>query len=579
MASNDAALPPRLPRWGILFFCGMVATISVFFLNHAVGLIITEGDHTPFSVDPRVSALVWDETTSYAPGPSRFFHSGRLLTELGVYELRHLRNPLPVTHSVLLGIAAKIVGSLEWAWMISHSILPTMTWALLFWIALRAVRSPVIAMAIAWTTCFISFAPRNFLLIGHDRFIQPLELTRMPPPGLTFLLLLFAIWLLVRALLDPKLWRIVAAGIVAGALFYSYYFYWVAFFSGVACLVLTFAIIKSWRDLKTALSVLVLGSLVGIYFFIWTLEGMAGGYQRQLMERTGIFTRQIDLVGLVLAAALFITLVVCARTNLVPRRDLRITLSVLLAVSTGAAIGLNFQLVTGFDAQHVHFYHRVLQPVIMFIVLLSIASAACATQRLRRDALIIATVAICMLLPVAVLRQVKVAINTATYHRNSNADMDALLWLRSRIPPDTVVGSTDGDVLTLIPGITGTWTFVPVGDLSMATSTEILLRYLVLCRLEGRDWRDVESNLTSNRGFGSLSFIFTLQLKFSDESIQFAQSLWNNLDTAAELRTRRLDYVISKRKEGLPGIPETTETQLVYRNSIWAIYRLIFKPS
>ena len=237
--------------------------------------------------------------------------------------------------------------------------------------ACRFVRSGSLALAIAWAVCFIPFGPRNFLLLGHDRFIQPLELTRMPQPALAFLFLILAIWLLSRALAQPTPFRLVAAGITAGALSYLYYFYWIAFFAGAGSLLIVVGIIKRWDYAKTVASVLVLGCLTGIPFILWTIEAMNSGHQRDLMNRVGSFTRSPDLVGLILALTLVVALWLYCKLQVLAWSDERPLFgAVLLSVAAGAAIGLNFQLLTGFDAQHGHFYNRALQPLLAYFFLL-----------------------------------------------------------------------------------------------------------------------------------------------------------------------------------------------------------------
>jgi hypothetical protein len=79
--------------------------------------------------------------------------------------------------------------------------------------------------------------------------------------------------------------------------------------------------------------------------------------------------------------------------------------------------------------------------------------------------------------------------------------MDVLIWVRSRLPPGSVIGSNDGSLLMLIPAVAGTWTFVPFGDRSMASNEEILTRYLLVCRLEGRTWYETETELGTDLGF------------------------------------------------------------------------------
>jgi hypothetical protein len=557
-----------------LLFVGILVSLAIFPLNHIVGSAVNHGDYTPFAVVPQVSAQIYDETQLYAPGPSRFFRTGQVRAELDVFELRDVPSSYPVLHSVLVGLLAKGVGSLEWAWMVSHAIAPALIWAVLFWNACRFVGSGPVAMAIAWAVCFIAFGPRDFLLLGRDRFIQPLELTRMPQPALAFLFLILAIWLMARALAQPGPLRIVAAGILAGALFYIYYFYWIAFFAGAGSLLVVAAIIKRWNYVKTTASIVVLGCLTGIPFFVWTIDAMRSGHQRQLMMRVGSFTRAPDWPGLTVALALALALWFYCRLRIGARPDEQPLLAaVLLAVATGAAIGINFQLLTGFDAQHHHFYNRALQPLLMYLFLLMLF------RSVRKPPGAATAAVIGILIAVAALRQIEVGRNTAVYQRKTNPDMDVLVWARSHLPADAVIGSNDGNLLTLIPAIAGTWTFVPLGDRSMASNDEILTRYLLLCRLQGWNWQTVETELTSDSRLHSnasaLAYILIMQRKILPESLQTANAIWTKIDLRGDFKDRRLDYMIVSRADGTPVSPVLSEPfAALYQNSAWRVFRV-----
>ena len=555
----------------ILLLIGIAINLVVFSLNHIVGVAVNHGDYTPFAVVPQVSDLVYDETQLYAPGPSRFLRTGQVQAELDVFELRGIPNSYPVLHSILLGLIAKATGSLESGWMLSHAIMPSLIWAVLFWNACRIVQSGSLAMAIAWVVCFISFSPRNFLLLAPERFIQPLELSRMPQPALAFLFLILAIWLLSRALARPALLRLVAAGITAGTLFYLYYFYWIAFFVGAGSLLLVAAIIKRWDYAKALASVLVLGCLTGIPFLFWTFEAMHSGHQRDLMARVGIFTRRPDLIGLVLALALLVTLWLYCKLQIRAQSDEQpLFLAVLLAVATGAAIGLNFQLLTGFDAQHGHFYNRALQPLLAYLFLLILF------RSVRRPPVAATAAVIAILIAVAAVRQIQVGRNTAAYHCKTSPDMDVLFWVRSHLPPDAVIGSDDSKLILLIPPIAGTWTFVPLGDRSMASNAEILTRYLLLCRLEGRTWEQAEaqlrSTLDSRSHRSSMGYTLVMQQNILPETIEIARVIWNSLDLSGDFKDRKLDYLITKRADDLSTPNETFDT--VYQNATWRVVRV-----
>ena len=67
----------------------------------------------------------------------------------------------------------------------------------------------------------------------------------MPGPAVTFLLLLLAVVVVARALADGGVFRLSAAGVVCGLLFYSYYFSWISMFVGLGTLLLVSAVARS----------------------------------------------------------------------------------------------------------------------------------------------------------------------------------------------------------------------------------------------------------------------------------------------------------------------------------------------
>jgi hypothetical protein len=567
----------------LLLFVGILVNLAIFPLNHIVGLAVNHGDYTPFAVVRQVSSQVYDETYEYTPGPRMFLRTGRIPGEMDVFELKDAPTSEPLVHSVLMGLLAKGTGSLEWAWMVSHAIGPTLIWAVLFWIASRCVGSAPLAMAIAWSVCFIAFAPRNSFLLARDRFIQPLEVTRMPPPALAFLFLMLAIWLLSRALAKPNPARILAAGILAGSLFYVYYFYWIAFFAGAGSLLLAVAIVKRLDYVKTIAWVIVLGCLTGIPFFLRTLAATRAGHQRQLMARVAGFGRTPDLFGLFLALALAIglwqycRLRIRARPGAVPllaSDERSLFEAVLLAVAMGSALGLNLQVLTGIDAQHTHFYNRALQPLLMYLFLLMLF------RSIKRPPMAAIVAVIGILIAVASLRQIEVGRNTAVWHRKTNPDIDVLVWVRSHLPPDAVIGSNDVNLIELIPAIAGNWTFVPMGGRSMATDEDILTRYSLLCRIEGRSWQEVEAALRLP-GFRegkamSLSYALVMEQRPSSRSIETAKAIWNKIDLPGDFRDRRLDYLITRKADAALVSPTPGgRFDTLYQNGAWRLVRVV----
>jgi hypothetical protein len=579
MTESQSAVSGSLNHCRLLLLIGILVNLVLFPLNHFVGMAVNHGDYTPFAVDPRVSDLVYDETQLYAPGPSRFFHSGKIQAELDVAELRDIPNGYPVLHSVLLGLLAKALGSMELAWMASHAVFPTLIWVLLYWYACRALRSAVFGAAIAWATCLFAFGPRNALLLREGSFIQPLELTRIAHPSISFLSLFLAIVLLAHAVSRPTVVRILLGGLAAGTLFYAYYFYWIAFFAGAGVLCLVLLWLKNWRFAKPVLAVLAIGGLAGVPYFSWTFRGMRSGLQQNLMWRVGTSSRSPDLPALALAGSLLIFFCIFCKFQVRAKSERNVLLQVsLLAAIVGAALGLNFHLLTGFDAQRLHFYNRALQPLTTYTAGLLILGYEPAKKKLHgRAMLTLTSIAMVLLISAAFLRQIQAGRNTAQLHRQSDPRIDALTWLRSHEPTGSVVGSTDRDLLTLIPGITGTWTFVPLGDRSMAPNLEILTRYLMLCRLENLSWPDVESELRSDEKFTSnifyLSYVLVMH-KMTPHELEAVRAIWDHLDLEREFRSRHLDYFITRSSQIATASSGVNWLTLIYQNSDWRVFKV-----
>jgi hypothetical protein len=580
MTEAQSALPGPLNQCRLLLLVGIFVNIFLFPLNHLVGMAVNHGDYTPFSVDPKVSDLVYDETQLYLPGASRFFHIGKIQAELDVKELRDVPNGYPVLHSLLLGLLAKALGSMEVAWMASHAVFPTLIWVLLYWYACRALGSAVFSAAIAWATCLIAFGPRNALLLRGGSFIQPLELTRIAHPSISFLVLFLAIVLLAHAISRPTVIRILFGGLAAGTLFYAYYFYWIAFFAGAGVLCLVLLWLKNWRFAKPVLEVLAIGGLVGVPYFSWTARGMRSGFQQNLMWRVGSLSRSPDLPAMALAASLLIFFCIFCKFQIRAKSEWNVLLQVsLLAVIVGAALGLNLHILTGFDAQRLHFYNRALQPLATYTAGLLILGYEPAKKKLHgRAMLVLTSIALVLLISGACLRQIETGRNTAQLHRQSDPRIDVLTWLRSHEPTDSVVGSTDRDLLTLIPGITGTWTFVPLGDRSMAPNLEILTRYLMLCRLENRRWPDVESELRSDEksmsnNISYMSYVLVMY-KMTPHGLEIVRAIWDHLDLEHEFGSRHLDYFITRNSHVPTESSGVNWLTLVYQNSDWRVFRV-----
>src|SRR5262249_22826747 len=231
----------------LLFLCS---------LSHLAGFFSNSFQYTPFSVGEKISPQTFDESNIYAPVAARFMKSGLLMGDLDVYERSRQGHTFPPFPALVIGSFGYLFGSIEAAWMSFKVLCPILIW-LLIYLAMSRVSSNVwLRSLIAWAVVLISFGPRNALLIGAYAMYQPLDVTRLPQPAMSFVVLLLAIHLSAWALETRSLLALGFAGVVGSVLFYTYYYYWICFFGGLSILMLVFIGLKRWRQSRDTFVIL-----------------------------------------------------------------------------------------------------------------------------------------------------------------------------------------------------------------------------------------------------------------------------------------------------------------------------------
>jgi hypothetical protein len=580
-----SAIPGKFQE-GWFAALNVLLALLVFGLHQWIMLCTLPGGYTPFSVGDGVSALAWDETQLYAPGPQRFARSATLPCEMDIVELEGAVNGYPLMHNVLLGSAVWILGSLEKVWIVLHAIFPSCLWLLAYRMLRGALPDRLGRAAIAWGLLLFAFEPRNTLLVGKEALISPPHVIRMPQPALSFLLALAVPALCSATLAAPdRRWGTLAclAGVGAGLTFYAYYFYWVACFLGLGALFLICSAVNRPAAVRLG-AILAVGCLVGLPYLAQVYAAQRYGTQRELLMRVGAFHRAPDLTGLVLAVASAVLLTAVMRAARWQGADARkrralVLCGLCLAFVLGAGAGLNLQVITGYDPQHDHFWNRVIQPFGFLTGILLLSGLVSPPTGARRSAVrVLACAAIGYLLFSAGYRQVSIALRTGHEYRVSSPRYQALLWVRQHVDPGRVVGTLDPELVAMVPGVAGTWNFVPVGDRTMATNEEILTRYVIAARLEGETPQTLGKRLT-NRPKGRAAWLVPMYLHFVSSgmavSLTEADKIFQSLDPRHPTTGRRLDYYILP-AAGSPCCLQTAfpRARVVYRNEDWVVYEL-----
>jgi hypothetical protein len=258
--------------------------------------------------------------------------------------------------------------------------------------------------------------------------------------------------------------------------------------------------------------------------------------------------------------------------------------------------GLNFQVLSGYDAEHEHFWRRLILPVAFFLCGCWLLSRA--ERRWKQPRLLDYLVGLTLLAVLlnAIVRQAYVGTQIAELQRASRPEIELLTWVQSNVPPGSVIGTVDPNLILLIPVITADFTYVPPGLRSLTPTGEIVDRYYELASLLGLSPEEVHSIaavpshndadshlLFALRVYGGAPPIshdsegsLLLSLSKYAETPQTFSDGYRRYRPGAVDRGRRLDYVVSSPSTTIPGAIRShySGARVIYANQQYQLIAL-----
>lgn len=538
-----------------------------------IGVWQNHGDYSPFSVSPAVSAITFDETHAYAPPARRLFSTGEMRAEVDNYENRNLSAGIPFVPTAILGGMGWGFGSLERAFIAADLIFPALLFLLFYVVEATVLQDVSLRLLVAWSAIIFPFGLLNSIWMGDDARIAPLELTRTPQPEISFVVLILAAALLGKAIKEESDWRwTLAAGVASGVVVYCYYFYAVAWGATLGLLLILALIWNfplTWTRAACALGLML---LISVPYAIVTVRGKEQGGQTYLLERMGAFTHRPDFVPLFFGLGLTIALLVFGR-NLCERHP---TYFVLTLVIAGSLFGMNLQILSGYETQPWHFWKRLALPIFFFVVASALAHSV-EGSFVRKIATVrkIAQVLLASLILETAARLAYAGVLTAPYQRASNPDVAMLVWVRSHLPVNQVIGTADPKLILLIPALTADYTYVPSGLRSLTSTENILSRYFEIACLLGLSPADVarEAAIPNHLGH-STELLQVLGLSYTGDRAVYRWFVSQYRTPAAcQAPSWRLDYLAVPagtlaEKHAMERFPIA---RMVYHNSGWEL--------
>jgi hypothetical protein len=561
----------RSPIAFLLFHLALAAL--VFSLHHTLAALENRGDYTPFGVSENVSAITLDET-HYAAPAEHLAVTHRFAAETDVYEHRALHANIPFIPTGILAALTLASGSIERAFVLSDVVFPPLLLLLFYTLSEGMVEGRFNRMLIAWSTLAIPFAPQDFTWLAYDSRLNPPIVTRTPQPEISLVFLLISVLLLARALTLPSRWQqAFTAGLSAGLLIYCYYFYFVGAFAAVALLFLLGLV---WRDRPMIRSTLIAGAGAALaalpYLAVFLVARHEGG-QAYILERMATHTRHLHPEPLIEGAVLLALVAVYGRRASAKHPAQMRYLVTAVLIAAGLLIS-NIHVITGIDVQNAHFLSRLSHPFFFFlaaVTLFHLLEPGLLTRRWAQNAL---RLACALLVGSLAAHQALVASNVAPYQKKTGSEMQLVLWLRSHVPPESVVGSVSPSLITLVPALTADYSYVPTGNRSLTATSEIFERYYELASAMGLSQADV-AHIVARPGKlhpSELLLAFGLRPNRIDS---FVQGYAVFLARPQPVLKYRIDYLVLPVSAGIPAVLDGRPgVKPVYSNADFRLVQL-----
>jgi len=560
-------------------FLHLIAVGMVFGLNYYAGYSKNGRDYTPFAVGPYASTSVYEETLTSVTAARRVMTKGNLFGEPDLYEERSHWRGGAVLHPLLAGVLGFATKNLESVWIILHVAIPLLAWLFVYSLLGNFIHNSAYRALGAWLTLLLPFSALGAVTLLGGRNPQPLDFAKLPSPGFAFLALLFTLTALARALTSKSPFRLLIAGGIFGFYFYADPYGWSALFIGlgIAYGLTRYFLVKS-SILRSLRFILIPSFLLAAPYLVVLI--LLPRDQNALLLRTATFTRAPSPTGIALALvfggllAFFIY-----RARRLERTPAFWLTFLTLALITGCGFGLNYQIASGFDYYSNRFFlQNLVQPMVLLMMLAAVGQyghvfLSGVPARIPMTVLSVALIAL------SSYRQYQAGSQSAESHRFSDSRNQILLWARTNISPQAVIGTLDPQLMMLIPAITGNWNFVPVGSRSVSSSQEILRRYSLLSTLEKIGPGEVEGRLRHPIQAEKLRhrppFVLFVSAYLGPELTADLRQFARTIDMYKELTSRKLDYLIIRKGEALDVVKQHFEkVEVAHSTADWQIVRL-----
>jgi len=464
--------------------CGLIF-VSPHFL---ISFLQENGSYTPL-VAKGVSGPNVEETI-YASNIRDVYDGHLIVTDSQLFEHKNDMNIVtPWFPYFLLGLMSKVTGSVINTVIIGDFLFPALTFLIVYFFVNKITKNYLISILSGVSVLFVSHL---FALTTPQYFINSLNpfnviqspyyyIGRLPFTQFTFIFFVLSILATYVALETKKRKFALIAGILGGIQFYTYIYNLFGFSAGIIILFFVYLFRKDYVNLKQILIIGIITFAVSVPYLINFASLISSSEYFDFISKSGVYYGRFNI--LLFIRTIFYGSLIAVSSILIKNRNN--SFFILLAFYASGIIGLNIQLITGYNTQPNHYWLVILQPlgVIIFSILLHEIYKRNLVAAFSRNFRFITIAIIIFLLAHGMLTHISFSANTYQRFTLSQSQSELFKWLDQNTNKDDVVAMMSIENNILLPVYTHNNVFLPDALVSSVSTNETIERLLILYKL------------------------------------------------------------------------------------------------
>ncbi|MFH0806316.1 MAG: hypothetical protein V1885_01150 [Candidatus Brennerbacteria bacterium] len=437
------------------------------------------------------SELQFDEATFYAPPASYFKETKKIPYETEIYEYKDRVNIKYFLPTAIAGWSAAVINNTRASWTFIRIVFAILSFLLAYRLAREFTGNRVVALVAAVTLCTIGFGLRTFLNFVPDRVSQPILFSRMNAPLVVLPFLLLGLIGLMR--INARSFRsgVALAGIAGGLLFYTFYYYQIAFFGALILLGMIYAFLKRRGEFLAIAGSFVITNILAIPWYLQYFQTLTSS--PDYLTRWTATPHAPSLLDV--AAFVFLAAAICLFVREKKSEERGAFLELPMAALLLSAAGVEF-VIAPFSAlvlQAGQFSQHIINGFGLFTVAI-LGGGYLARKNVRW---------FMPLLGITLLVFLFVRQTTAWYHTRDVSiarpeERAAETLVEQFVTTDDVLAIANPYLNSVFPARLWRFRFYAFINLSNVGNWENLERYVFTARLFGVPWDEVERQLSAD---------------------------------------------------------------------------------